>query len=84
MSTITGYRHSATCTCGCHLVVGAKGRRREDDDTPRLAAMGGAVYEFPASTDRGPVDVYYERRRNRPTHPPDDLGTDAPTDEETR
>lgn len=59
--TITGYRHSATCLCGCHLVVGAKGRRREDDDTPRLAAMGGAVYEFPASTDRGPVDVYYER-----------------------
>lgn len=63
LRTITGYRHSESCLCGCHLVVGTKGQRREDADTPRLlAAMGGAVYEFPATPDRGLVSVYYERR----------------------
>lgn len=60
---ITGRRHSETCVCGCHLVVGAMGQRREDADAPRLAAMGGAVYEFPPTSDRGLVGVFYERRR---------------------
>lgn len=41
-----GYRHTATCLCGCHWVVGDPGRRVQDSDTPKLAEMGLGYYEF--------------------------------------
>lgn len=56
-----GYRHHASCLCGCQFVVDEAGRLVQDSDTPKLAGLGLGYYEF-TTEHHGTRVVCFERK----------------------